>query len=86
MDRKRMENGAFLSEDYFKRLLEKVCEIRLSQRRFYQKIADIYSTAMDECAEREDGSIFSDHEVRAALAEMRSGQKFSGTHYEDFHL
>ncbi len=47
MDRKRMENGAFLSEDYFERLLEEIREIRLSERRFYQKIADIYSTAMD---------------------------------------
>jgi hypothetical protein len=47
LDRKRMENGAFLDEDYFERLLEEIREIRLSERRFYQKIADIYSTAMD---------------------------------------
>lgn len=47
MDRKRMENGAFLGEDYFERLLEEIREIRLSERRFYQKIADIYATAMD---------------------------------------
>ena len=47
MDRKRMENGAFLGEDYFEHLLEEIREIRLSERRFYQKIADIYSTAMD---------------------------------------
>ena len=47
MDRKRMENGAFLDEDYFERLLEEIREIRLSERRFYQKLADIYSTAMD---------------------------------------
>jgi hypothetical protein len=47
MDRKRMENGAFLDEDYFERLLEEIREIRLSERRFYQKITDIYSTAMD---------------------------------------
>ena len=47
MDRKRMENGAFLDEDYFERLLEEIREIRLSERRFYQKIADIFSTAMD---------------------------------------
>jgi len=42
-----MENGAFLGEDYFERLLEEIREIRLSERRFYQKIADIYATAMD---------------------------------------
>lgn len=47
LDRKRMENGAFLDEDYFDRLLEEIREIRLSERRFYQKITDIYSTAMD---------------------------------------
>ena len=42
-----MENGAFLGEDYFERLLEEIREIRLSERRFYQKITDIYATAMD---------------------------------------
>ncbi|MDR1051056.1 MAG: virulence RhuM family protein [Deltaproteobacteria bacterium] len=46
-DRKRMENGAFLDDDYFERLLEEIREIRLSERRFYQKITDIYATAMD---------------------------------------
>jgi len=47
LDRKRMENGAFLGEDYFERLLEEIREIRLSERRFYQKISDIYATAID---------------------------------------
>ena len=47
LDRKRMENGAFLDEDYFERLLEEIREIRLSERRFFQKITDIYTTAMD---------------------------------------
>ena len=47
IDRKRMENGAFLDDDYFERLLEEIREIRLSERRFYQKITDLYSTAMD---------------------------------------
>lgn len=47
MDRKRMENGAFLGEDYFERLLEEIREIRLSERRFYQKVTDIYATAVD---------------------------------------
>ncbi len=47
LDRKRMENGAFLDDDYFERLLEEIREIRLSERRFYQKITDIYATAMD---------------------------------------
>jgi len=47
LDRERMENGAFLSEDYFEHLLEEIREIRASERRFYQKITDIYATAMD---------------------------------------
>ena len=47
IDRKRMENGAFFDDDYFERLLEEIREIRLSERRFYQKITDIYSTALD---------------------------------------
>ncbi|MDD0824777.1 virulence RhuM family protein [Mannheimia sp. AT1] len=47
LDRQRMENGTFLGEDYFERLLEEIREIRLSERRFYQKITDIYTTAID---------------------------------------
>jgi hypothetical protein len=47
LDRKRLENGAFLDEDYFERLLTEIREIRLSERKFYQKVTDIYSTAVD---------------------------------------
>lgn len=47
LDRKRLENGAFLGEDYYERLLEEIREIRLSERRFYQKVTDIYATAID---------------------------------------
>jgi len=47
LDKKRMENGAFLGEDYFEHLLEEIREIRLSERRFYQKITDIYTTSVD---------------------------------------
>lgn len=47
LDRKRLENGTFLGEDYFERLLEEIREIRLSERRFYQKITDIYATSLD---------------------------------------
>ena len=47
LDRKRMENGSFLNEDYFERLLDEIREIRLSERRFYQKITDIYATSVD---------------------------------------
>ena len=47
VDKKRMENGSFIGEDYFEHLLAEIREIRLSERRFYQKLTDIYATAMD---------------------------------------
>lgn len=47
LDKKRMENGIFLNKDYFEKLLEEIREIRLSERRFYQKITDIYATSID---------------------------------------
>lgn len=47
IDRKRMENGTFISEDYFEHLLAEIREIRLSERRFYQKLTDIYATSID---------------------------------------
>ena len=45
--KKRMENGSFIGEDYFEHLLAEIREIRLSERRFYQKLTDIYATAID---------------------------------------
>jgi hypothetical protein len=47
LDRKRLENGTFLGEDYFEQLLAEIREIRLSERHFYQKITDIYATSVD---------------------------------------
>ena len=47
LDKKRMENGSFIGEDYFEHLLAEIREIRLSERRFYQKLTDIYATAVD---------------------------------------
>ena len=47
IDRKRMENGSFIGEDYFEHLLAEIREIRLSERRFYQKLTDIYTTSID---------------------------------------
>ena len=40
IDKKRMENGPFIGEDYFEHLLAEIREIRLSERRFYQKLTD----------------------------------------------
>ena len=47
IDKKRMENGSFIGEDYFEHLLAEIREIRLSERRFYQKLTDIYAMAID---------------------------------------
>jgi len=47
VDKKRMENGSFIGEDYFGHLLAEIREIRMSERRFYQKLTDIYATSID---------------------------------------
>ncbi len=47
LDKKRLENGAFLGEEYYEKLLAEIREIRLSERKFYQKITDIYVTSID---------------------------------------
>ena len=47
LDKRRMENGIFFDEDYFETVLAEIREIRLSERRFYQKITDIYATSID---------------------------------------
>ncbi len=47
LDKKRLENGAFLGQQYFEKLLSEIREIRLSERIFYQKITDIYATSID---------------------------------------
>ncbi len=48
IDDERLKNGgSVLTKEYFDRLLEQIREIRLSERRFYQKITDIYATSLD---------------------------------------
>ena len=47
MDAERLKRGGILTDEFFERQLEKVREIRLSERKFYQKITDIYATALD---------------------------------------
>ena len=46
-NKKRMANGALFVKDYYDLLLAEIREIRLSERRFYQKITDIYATSVD---------------------------------------
>ncbi len=42
-----MANGVFFDEDYYDSLLAEIREIRLSERRFYQKVTDFYATSVD---------------------------------------
>ena len=47
LDKERLKNGALFNQAYFEDLLSEIREIRASERKFYQKITDIYATAMD---------------------------------------
>ena len=47
MDDERLKRGTYLTEKYFDEQLERIREIRASERKFYQKITDIYATAID---------------------------------------
>lgn len=47
MDAERLKQGGTLTDEFFERQLEKIREIRLSERKFYQKITDIYASALD---------------------------------------
>mgnify|MGYP002559063888 FL=1 len=47
LDKSRLINGQIFDEDYFDHLISEIQEIRASERRFYQKITDIYATAVD---------------------------------------
>lgn len=47
MDDERLKRGTYLTDKYFEEQLERIREIRVSERRFYQKITDIYATAVD---------------------------------------
>jgi hypothetical protein len=58
LDKERLKNGAFFSKEYFDTLLAEIREIRASERKFYQKITDIYATAMDYRADSETTRTF----------------------------
>ena len=47
LDKERLKNGTFLNENYFDELLQEIREIRISERNFYQKITDIYTTSLE---------------------------------------
>ena len=58
LDKERLKNGSFFNKAYFEDLLGEIREIRASERKFYQKITDIYATAMDYSAEAESTQTF----------------------------
>ena len=58
LDKERLKNGAFFSKEYFEDLLVEIREIRASERNFYQKITDIYSTAVDYSIDSETTKAF----------------------------
>ena len=58
LDKERLKTGAFFSKEYFENLLAEIREIRASERKFYQKITDIYATAMDYRSEAETTKTF----------------------------
>ena len=52
-----MKNGSFIDKDYFEKLLEEIREIMISERRFYQKVTDIYATSIDYDPKYSNGKI-----------------------------
>jgi hypothetical protein len=58
LDKDRLKNGSFFSKQYFENLLAEIREIRASERKFYQKITDIYATAMDYSPDAETTTTF----------------------------
>jgi len=58
LDKERLKNGTFFSKEYFENLLAEIREIRASERKFYQKITDIYATAMDYSVDSETTKAF----------------------------
>jgi hypothetical protein len=73
LDKDRLKNGAIFDQAYFDNLLAEIREIRASERRFYQKITDIYATAMDYSAEAETTQAF------FATVQNNSTSPFTGT-------
>jgi hypothetical protein len=58
LDKERLKNGSFFNKEYFDNLLDEIREIRASERKFYQKITDIYATAMDYSSDAETTKTF----------------------------
>jgi len=79
LDKERLENGAYLNENYFDELLTEIREIRASERKFYQKITDIYATAFDYNLDSPTTKMF--------FATVQNKLHFAMNHnvYQDYH-
>lgn len=58
MDKERLKKGHMFTDEYFERQLQSIREIRLSERKFYQKITDLYATAFDYDKDAKTTKIF----------------------------
>src|SRR5574344_2031280 len=58
MDKERLKKGHMFTDEYFERQLQQIREIRLSERKFYQKITDLYATAFDYDKDAKTTKIF----------------------------
>lgn len=58
MNDERLKNPKQFGEDYFDELLERIRDIRASEKRFYQKICDIYKTSIDYSSNDEEAKLF----------------------------
>ena len=70
MDDERLKRGTYLTEKYFDEQLERIREIRASERKFYQKITDIYATAIDYGILQDAGK------VSAEIAKLHAETEF----------
>ena len=72
MDDERLKNGGtVLTKKYFEELLERIREIRLSERKFYQKITDIYATAIDyDSKQKQQEDFFRQFKIRYIMQFM----------------
>lgn len=71
LDKSRLINGQIFDEDYFDHLISEIQEIRAGKRRFYQKITDIYATAVDSQITKDFFGFFCDGTEQDALCRSR---------------
>ena len=91
LDKDRLINGQIFDEDYFDHLISEIQEIRASERRFYQKITDIYATAVDYSLDSQTTRNFfatvqnkMHYAVHGSRGHYGTGGSHQGAHGSDF--